>query len=410
MGQEPHVAAREPHVQPDPLTPRQTPGGRWGGGLYVHVPFCTSVCSYCHFARTARHDAAGRARLVAAVTRELALRREHCATLRADRRLLTTAYVGGGTPSTLEPALMTTLLAGTVGALSAAADLELTVEANPETLDDARAAAWRAAGVNRVSLGVQSLDADVLRLLGRVCDPATARAGLRLACAAFPRVSADWILAPGVDGGRLHAEFDEALDLGVEHISLYILELHAGTSLAGRVARGQVRLAPPEEIEATYLGAVAHLARRGLAQYEVSNFARPGAESRHNQAYWRGVPYLGLGPSAHGFWGRRRYANAADLGAYLDAVEAGRLPEEMVDPLDRAARRLEALVLPLRTAAGLPLDRVPAGALDLARGEADGWWRAEAGHLRLTPRGYLHIDTIEERLARWVPVDTPESS
>ncbi len=372
-----------------------------GGGLYVHVPFCASLCSYCHFARTARHDAPGRARLVAAVVREFALRRDACAVLRDDGRPLRTAYVGGGTPSTLEPELMTALLAGTVGRLPATPDLELTVEANPESLDAARADAWRAAGVNRLSLGVQSLDADVLRLLGRACDPATARAGLRLACASFPRVSADWILGPGVRADRLHRELDEALDLGVEHVSLYILEVHEGTSLARRVAAGKVRLAPPTQTEAVYLGAVDHLASRGLAQYEVSNFARPGAESRHNQAYWRGAPYLGLGPSAHGFWGRRRYANLADLGAYLAAVEAGREPEEMVDPLDLAARRLEALVLPLRTAAGVPLTRLPAGALDLARGEADGWWRLDSGRLRLTPRGFLHVDTIEERLARW---------
>ncbi len=216
---------------------------RRGGGLYVHVPFCASICSYCHFARTARHDAPGRARLVAAVVREFALRRERCAVLRDGGRPLLTAYVGGGTPSSLEPELMTTLLAGTVGQLPAADDLELTVEANPESLDAARAAAWRAAGVNRVSLGVQSLDADVLRLLGRACDPATARAGLRLACASFPRVSADWILGPGVREARLHDELDEALDLGVEHISLYILEVHEGTPLARRVATGKLRLA-----------------------------------------------------------------------------------------------------------------------------------------------------------------------
>jgi putative oxygen-independent coproporphyrinogen III oxidase len=372
-----------------------------GGGLYVHVPFCASLCSYCHFARTARHDAPGRARLVAAVVREFALRRARCAVLQGGGRPLRTAYVGGGTPSTLEPELMTMLLAGTVGRLPRADDLELTVEANPESLDAARAAAWRAAGVNRVSLGVQSLDADVLRLLGRACDPATARAGLRLACASFPRVSADWILGPGVRAARLHEELDEALDLGVEHVSMYILEVHDGTPLARRVAAGALQLATGPETEAIYLGAVAHLAGRGLTQYEVSNFARPGAESRHNQAYWQGAPYLGLGPSAHGFWGRRRYANAADLGAYLAAVEADRVPEEMVDPLDPAARRLEALVLPLRTAAGVPLSRLPAGALDLARGEADGWWRVDGGRLRLTPRGFLHVDTIEERLARW---------
>lgn len=401
MGQGPDAAAHHADVQPDPVTAPTRQTEERGGGLYVHVPFCASLCSYCHFARTARHDAPGRARLVAAVVREFDLRREACAVLRDGGRPLRTAYVGGGTPSTLEPELMTTLLAGTVGRLSRAADLDLTVEANPESLDAARADAWLAAGVNRLSLGVQSLDAGVLKLLGRTCDPATARAGLRLACASFPRVSADWILAPGVQPGRLHDELDEAVDLGVEHVSLYILEVHEGTSLARRVAAGKVRLAPPQETEAAYLGAVAHLARRGLRQYEVSNFARPGAESRHNQAYWQGAPYLGLGPSAHGFWGRRRYANLADLGAYLAAVEAGRVPEEMVDPLDRAARRLEALILPLRTAAGVPLSRLPAGALDLARGEADGWWRVDAGRLRLTPRGFLHVDTIEERLARW---------
>jgi oxygen-independent coproporphyrinogen-3 oxidase len=401
MGQGPDAAAHRADVQPDPVTARAHHGRERGGGLYVHVPFCASLCSYCHFVRTARHDAPGRARLVAAVVREFALRCERCAVLRDGGRPLRTAYVGGGTPSTLEPELMTTLLAGTVGRLPMSDDLELTVEANPESFDAARAAAWRAAGVNRVSLGVQSLDADVLHLLGRSCDPPTARAGLRLACASFPRVSADWILAPGVRGARLHDEMDEALDLGVEHISLYILEVHEGTALARRIVTGKLRPAAPAETEAAYLGAVDHLARRGLAQYEVSNFARPGAESRHNQAYWRGAPYLGLGPSAHGFWGRRRYANVSDLGAYLAAVEAGCVPQDWDDSLDPAARRLEALVLPLRTAAGVPLSRLPAGALDLARGEADGWWRVGGGRLRLTPRGFLHLDTIEERLARW---------
>ena len=159
-------------------------------GLYVHVPFCGSICSYCHFPRTADHDPDVRARYVAGVVREMDLRRERCAVLREGRRPLETAYLGGGTPSQLEPRLMAELLEGTVGKLPATADLELTAEANPESLTETLAECWVAAGVNRVSLGVQSLDAAVLRLLGRACDPVTARRGLKRACRIFPRVSA----------------------------------------------------------------------------------------------------------------------------------------------------------------------------------------------------------------------------
>ena len=263
--------------------------------------------------------------------------------------------------------------------------------------------------MNRVSLGVQSLDPAVLELLGRGCPPDTARAALALAGRSFARVSADWILGPEVTPARLLAELDEALDLGVEHVSLYILELHAGTPLARAVADGTVVLPPDHETEALYLACGEHLSRRGLRQYEVSNFARPGAESRHNQAYWSGRPFLGLGPSASGFWGRRRYTNARTVDDYLARVEAGALPEDEVDPLTPAARRLEALLLPLRTASGVPCDRLPAGALDLEAGTREGLWTVAAGRLALTPRGFLRIDTIEGARWRGPSVDTRES-
>ncbi|MFO7653824.1 MAG: coproporphyrinogen-III oxidase family protein [Candidatus Krumholzibacteriia bacterium] len=373
---------------------------RRGGSLYVHVPFCSSVCRYCHFPRTAAHDPSLRRRLVSAVVRELTLRRADCDVLARGTRPLLTAYVGGGTPSVLEPELFAELLAGTVGTLFTAPDFELTAEANPESFDERVAAAWREAGVQRVGLGVQSLTPVVLRRLGRACDPATARAALVRAVRYFQRVSADWILAPGVTLATLAAELDEALDLGVEHVSLYILEVHAGTPLAGDVAAGRLRLPTERAWEVLYLGAVEHLEARGLRQYEVASFARPGAESRHNGGYWTLRPYLGLGPGAHGYWGRRRYENLRDPSAYCDAVEAGRLPEETVDPLDRRARRLEGLILPLRTADGVPLASLPPGALDLPRGELEGLWRVEGDRLRLTPRGFLRLDALEELLAR----------
>jgi len=370
------------------------------GGLYLHLPFCGSICSYCHFARTARHDAELRRRAVQALIREFDLRRRACAALQQHHHELATIYIGGGTPSLVEPDLFQRLVARTIDRLPRAEGTEFTVEANPESFTDDVAGAWLDAGVGRVSLGVQSLDDGVLRLLGRRCDPATARAALDRACRRFGRVSADWILGPGLDGDRLLAELSEAVAAGVEHISLYILELHQGTDLARRVASGDLILPPDHETEALYLRCVDHLAGLGLAQYEVSNFARPGAESRHNRAYWQGRPYLGLGPSASGFWGRRRYTNEPDLGRYLARVEAGEIPEGDVDPLDRTARRLESVLLPLRTASGVPLDRLPEGALDLVRGEDEGLWSVVNGRLVLSPRGFLRIDTLEERLAR----------
>ncbi len=249
---------------------------RRGGGLYLHIPFCGAICPYCHFARTATHDAALRRRVAAAIAGEFALRRDRCVTLREGRVVLRTLYVGGGTPSLLDPELLAELLAATAGRLPAAPDLEATVEANPESFTPAIAAAWRESGLNRVSLGVQSLDDRVLRWLGRRADAAASRTALALAVDRFPRVSADWIVAPGVRPARLVAELREAVELGVEHISLYILELHAGTALAEAVAAGR-RRAPAEGPTANaWLAGAAALEAAGLRQYEVANFARPG--------------------------------------------------------------------------------------------------------------------------------------
>ncbi len=380
--------------------PDGAPRPRRGGGLYLHVPFCRALCPYCHFARTAEHDAGLRARLVDALIGEFALRAGRCALLQDGRARLRTVYVGGGTPSLLEPELFARLLRATAGRRPPGPDLETTAEANPESLTPDVARAWREAGVDRLSLGLQSLDDDVLRRLGRSADAATGRRALALALTTFPRVGADWIVGPGVRPRRLAAELGEAVAAGVGHVSLYLLEVHAGTAWAAAVAAGRIRMPSDRAQEACYLAAVAALERLGLRQYEVANFARPGQESRHNRAYWDGTPYLGLGPGAHGFWGRRRYANLADPQAYCRAVEAGRLPEAQAETLDPASRRLERLVLPLRTAAGVPLARVPFDARALATGAAAGLWTVAGGRLRLTPRGFLRLDAIEERLAR----------
>jgi len=372
-------------------------------GLYIHVPFCGSICSYCHFSRTADHGPEVRRRYVDGVLAEFEMRRSACALLSSGKRRLATCYLGGGTPSELEADLMARLLEGTVGRLQIAADFELTAEANPESLTEDLARRWREFGVTRVSLGVQSLDAGVLKLLGRACDPATAREGLARACRIFPRVSADWIIGPGLHQENLLAELTEAVDLGVEHFSVYILELHPGTRLAALAEQGAWRPAPDTETERLYLAVIDHLESLGIVQYEVANFSRPAAESRHNRNYWLGRPWLGLGPSAHGFWGRRRYANVDDFGGWLDEVENGRLPEASVDPLDLSARRLERLILSLRTRGGVPVEWLPRRGWDTEQGVREGLWEIRDGRLVLTGRGFLMIDTIEERLAGLTP-------
>lgn len=245
---------------------------------------------------------------------------------------------------------------------------------------------------------MQSLDDNVLRLLGRACHPATARRALQLACRTFPRVSADWIIGPGQNQDSLLAELDEAIGLGVEHFSLYILELHQGTRLEERVRKGLVRLPEDEQTEALYLGVIDFLSGRGIRQYEVSNFSRPGAESRHNRNYWLRRPWLGLGAAAHGCFGPRRYSNHSDLMTYLETVEKGRIPEDMIDPLDLPARLLERLILGLRTTGGVPLAWLDPDSLDLEAGKSAGWWTVRAGVLRLTSRGFLLIDGIEEMI------------
>ena len=372
-------------------------------GLYIHVPFCGSICSYCHFARTADHGPETRARFVDLVLAEFELRRIECEILSSGRRLLHTCYLGGGTPSELEPRLMARLVEGTAGSFRLAPDFELTAEANPESLTEGLARSWLDLGISRVSLGVQSLDPGVLKLLGRSCDPATAREGLERACRIFPRVSADWIIGPGLDRETLLAELTEAADLGVEHFSVYILEVHPGTRLATLAEQGTWNPAPDSETEQLYLAVIEHLADLGIPQYEVANFAREGAESRHNQNYWLGRPWLGLGPAAHGFWGRRRYANFDNLDEWGTAIENGRLPEAGVDPLDRSARRLERLILALRTRRGVPLEWLPQSGWDTGQGLREGLWEVREGRLVLTGRGFLRIDSIEERLAGLTP-------
>jgi oxygen-independent coproporphyrinogen-3 oxidase len=325
----------------------------------VHFPFCAHRCPYCDFAVTTDRPPAG-ARYLQAVLRELELRAPRFAGLRP-----ASLYVGGGTPSLWDPAEVTALVSALRDRLGLPSTAEVTIEANPDSVDEARAAAWRAAGVNRVSIGVQSFDPVVLRKLGRRHSPEDAARALEIAAAAFPNVSVDLIY-----GGRhstvatAREDAARAAALGAAHVSAYALTLD-GDVLAeevpfARLARtGKLAFPGEEEAVAQARAIRAALRRAGLRRYEVSNFARPGLESVHNGLYWTGASYLGLGAGAvgclRGDAGGVREANHREWPAWAAEVDAGRLPTAEEDRFDAKADANERLMLALRTRAGVPI-------------------------------------------------------
>lgn len=363
--------------------------------LYVHVPFCARRCSYCDFAIAVRREVPAAAFVDAIASEwEAARRREPW----AQARQLDTVYLGGGTPSRLGTGPLRDLVTALTSAMPVAAGAEVTLEANPEDVTDAAAAAWRAAGFNRVSLGVQSFNDSVLSWMHRTHDAARvpgAMASLRRA--GFDNVSVDLIFAlpPALERDWL-LDLRQALDLGPEHVSLYGLTIEPGTPLDRWTTRGAVHAAPDDQYAGEYLAAHAALVSAGFHHYEVSNAARPGREAVHNTGYWRRTPFLGLGPSAHSGAGSRRWWNVRHWAAYQERMLAGADPVEHEEQLDASAERLESLYLGLRTTAGIPA----ALAGDAAEGwRAAGWARIDRGNVCLTPEGWLRLDALVAQAA-----------
>jgi oxygen-independent coproporphyrinogen III oxidase len=359
--------------------------------LYVHVPFCRRRCSYCDFAIAVR-KAVPSDRFVEAVLAEYAMRWEG---ERWEPGPFDTLYLGGGTPSLLSPEAIARLLA----AFPRAAGAEVTLEANPDDVTPERAAAWVAAGVNRVSLGVQSLDDRALAWMHRTHDAAAARrAAEAVRAAGVGAVSADLIFAlPESLGRDLETDLRELLALGPDHVSAYGLTLEPRTPYARWSDRGLSAPPPDERYAAEFMLVHETLGRAGFEHYEISNHARPGARSRHNSAYWQSVDYLGLGPSAHGLQGSVRRWNLRNWTAWHRCVASGADPIGGSERLTAGETTLERVYLRLRTAEGIP----PAEAANLAPGprlaaEQAGWLAAEDGWVRATPAGWLVLDG-------WVP-------
>lgn len=322
---------------------------RSGPSLYVHVPFCESKCAYCDFYSVA-HDGRRETRYVEALAIEIARRAP-------PGFAPPTVFIGGGTPSALHDADFERLLAIVADAARPTPDVEWTIECNPGSLTEKKAAAMRRAGVTRVSIGVQSFDDRVLRSVGRVHDAAEARRAVSIARGAgIPRVSVDLLFAiPGQGLDTFTRDLDEAVSLGTDHVSAYALLYEHGTTLTRRRDDGRVE-PEDEDVELTMLRlARARLAQAGFRRYEISNFARPGAECRHNLVYWRNGEYLGVGASAASYLGGERRSNVASWSEWQDAVHAGREAVAHSERLDPARAMGEEVMLRLRLEEGLSL-------------------------------------------------------
>jgi len=365
-------------------------------GLYVHVPFCTKRCYYCSF-NTAPMDGADMARYLRALAREVDLVAD---VAWAPAVEVTSIFFGGGTPSLLEPEDLHAILERVRARFAVEDDAEITVECNPESLGAAKARAYRSAGVTRISLGVQSLDDSILPRLGREHAAAGARDAFEAARAAdFPSVSVDLMYGvPGLDLDGWRRAVATVLDWAPDHVSAYGLTLDPGSAWGATGVAGL----PPEDVVIAQYWALAEAARtRSYEHYEVSNYARAGFRSRHNQIYWRAQEYLACGPGACGFVGDLRYANARALPRYCGGPEDGRLPIETSERLTVRQQLAERLILGLRTSDGIPrawLDERVQDDAALARRVRDweeaGMLAIDATTARLTEAGFLVSDAL----------------
>ncbi len=363
-------------------------------GIYVHVPFCRTRCRYCDFYRVG-DNAARMALFLGALGREI----EGLTELHG--REIDTIFFGGGTPSLLAPEEIEAVLAHLRRRFRLTATAEVSLEANPSDLDQERLEAYRSAGANRLSLGVQSFVDRELALLGRRHDGAHAARCVGWARrAGFDNVSVDLMLGiPGQTRGSLHVTLDRAVALASDHLSAYLLEVHPDSEIDG-LRRSRPRLFPSAESQRrAYLVLAETLSRAGLEQYEISNFSRPGRECRHNLKYWRRDEFLGLGPSAHSSLDGRRWRRPPDLAGYL--VDPLRAEELDSDP---AAERL---FLGLRLVEGLAVHDL-AELLDLPVSQLPGRLAVLSPFLdlgpervRLTREGFLVSNAVLAELLAW---------
>ena len=365
-------------------------------GIYVHVPFCTKKCYFCSF-NTAPMDDGAMRRYLLALAREI----DVLATAPwASGIRIVSVFFGGGTPSLLSGDELASVLSALRGRFAVDADAEVTVESNPESLDAEKLRRYRDSGVSRISLGVQSMDDAILPAIGRLHDSGGAHAAFR-ACreAGFDNVSVDLMYGlPELDVTKWTRAIRAVLDWEPDHLSAYGMTLDEGSVWGATGVSGL----PAEDAVVEQYWALANEARaRGFEHYEVSNYARAGRRSRHNQIYWKRGEYLALGPGACGFVGDLRYANVKPVARYAALLDEGRLPIDSAERLTAAQALAEELFLGLRTAEGVPRERLDArvAATPALRRRIDEWlarglMEADGARVRLSERGFLMSDAL----------------
>jgi putative oxygen-independent coproporphyrinogen III oxidase len=366
-------------------------------GLYFHLPFCRVHCSYCPFAIST--DLGLQDGYVGALTRELPV--AGCRLSGDDATTVDTIYLGGGTPSRTSLENLRRLFDATRATYSIAPDAEISMEANPEDVTEDNLAAWRSMGVNRLSIGVQSFHDDELVAISRVHDRQRAIDAVSSAVATGMRTNLDLILGlPHQTRDSFRETLDTAVALGAGHLSLYMLDLEEKTPLEVQVARGRVTLPEDDLVADAYLEAIERLNRAGLQQYEISNFARPGEECRHNLRYWTRQPYLGFGLGAHSFVEGERFANTRDIRRYIELAPDARDFSEQLG--DHEVRR-ETIFLALRRTTGMCYEELlqlcgQEGVEWTERGLEGGWLRRVDGRVAFTPAGFLQSNEFISQL------------
>ncbi|QTN37087.1 radical SAM family heme chaperone HemW [Cognatishimia activa] len=370
-----------------------------GFGLYIHWPFCQAKCPYCDFNShvSAQID---QARWCNALLAEL-----DRVGAETQGRVLNSIFFGGGTPSLMDPDLVAALIDRAAQLWPQANDMEITLEANPTSVEAGRFAAYRAGGVNRVSMGIQALNDEDLRRLGRLHSVAEARAAFDVARGHFDRVSFDLIYARQDQTLEAwEAELREALSMAIDHLSLYQLTIESGTAFGDRYAKGKLRGLPHDDLAADMYQRTGEIcAEAGLEGYEVSNYAKPGSESRHNLIYWRYGDYAGIGPGAHGRLTLEGQRHATEQwrnpNKWLEAAEAGGA-ESQRRAISLADQSDEMMMMGLRLASGIDLNRW--GSLSrrslnedrISHMEAIGMLRREGSRLFATQDGRMVLNTL----------------
>ena len=380
--------------------------GTPGFGIYVHWPFCAAKCPYCDFNSHVRHGGVDQTRYANAFEREIA----HMAAMRPNKEV-TSIFLGGGTPSLMEPETVERILAAIHDAWPVGEGIEITMEANPSSVEADRFRAYRAAGVNRVSLGVQSLDDAQLKFLGRLHNAAEAQAAIELARETFPRLSFDLIYArPGQTLEGWREELEQAISLAADHLSLYQLTIEENTPFFDLHRRGKIETPDAEHAAQLYELTQKVTAAHGLPAYEISNHAMAGCESRHNLTYWRSGDWIGTGPGAHGRLsmndGRRATANERVPELWAHTVEANGHGMVENDRLSLEDTGDEMLLMGLRLREGMDLGRYTnETGHELEQKRVDELLeykmieRLPGDRLRATPEGWLVLDAVIADLA-----------